>query len=343
MFPAFPVRKRSIIQMTLVGVAVGAALAIVAVFIPWLPDPASEQAGIVDNVYWVVTIICVVVFAAVAGVSAFAVYKFRAPPGDMDDGSPIHGHTGLEIVWTLIPTVLVIGIAIYSSVALAQAEDLPEDHSTIQVTSQQFAWTFTYPDIEVEGKPLTTGELVLPIDQTVSFEITSKDVIHSFWVPQWRMKQDAVQGITTRTTVEPTQLGTFPVVCTELCGLGHALMRSRAVVLSEADFQAWVEEQRRLAREGGSIQGKELFTQQCGSCHTLADAGTQGEVGPNLDDALQGQDADAVLESIVDPSATIASGFEDGVMPANYGEMFTQPQLDGLVEYLLDATGGGSR
>jgi cytochrome c oxidase subunit II len=329
--------------MTLVGVAVGAALAMVAVFIPWLPEDASKQAGIVDSVYWVVTIICVVVFAVVAGVSAYAVYKFRAPPGDMDDGSPIHGHTGLEIVWTLVPTILVTGIAIYSGVALAQAEDVPADHRTIEVSSQQFAWSFTYPDIEVTGgKPLTSGELVLPIDQTVRFEITSKDVIHSFWVPQWRMKQDAVPGITTRTTVEPTKLGTFPVICTELCGLGHATMRSQARVLSEADFQAWVQEQQRLAREGGSVQGKELFTQQCGSCHTLADAGTTGEVGPNLDEALQGADADFIMESIVDPSADIAAGYED-VMPANFGELFTEPQLDGLVEYLLQATGGGAR
>jgi cytochrome c oxidase subunit 2 len=330
--------------MTLVGVAVGAALAIVAVFIPWLPDAASEQADIIDSVYWVVTIICVVVFAVVAGVSAYAVYKFRAPPGDTDDGSPIHGHTGLEIVWTLIPTILVTGIAVYSGVALAQAEDLPDDHSVIQVTGEQFAWTFTYPDVEVEGdRPLTTGELVVPIDQTIRFEITSKDVIHSFWVPEWRMKQDAVQGITTHTTVTPTQLGTFPVVCTELCGLGHALMRSRARVLSRSDYEAWVEEQQRLAREGGAVQGKELFTQQCGSCHTLADAGTEGEVGPNLDEALQGADAEFIMESIVDPSAEIAEGFQDGVMPANYGDTFTDPQLEGLVEYLQQATGGGAQ
>ncbi|MGH3011805.1 MAG: cytochrome c oxidase subunit II [Gaiellaceae bacterium] len=328
--------------MTLVGVAVGAVLAVVAVFIPWLPDAASEQADIVDNVYWVVTIICVVVFAVVAGVSAYAVYKFRAPPGDTDDGSPIHGHTGLEIVWTLIPTILVTGIAVYSGVALAQAEELPDDHSIIQVTGQQFAWTFTYPDVEVSGdRPLTTGELVVPIDQTIRFEVTSKDVIHSFWVPEWRMKQDAVQGITTHTTVTPTQLGTFPVVCTELCGLGHALMRSQARVLSAGDFEAWVEEQRRLAREGGAVQGAELFAQQCGNCHTLADAGTEGAVGPNLDEALQGADAEFIMESIVNPGAEIAEGFEDGVMPTNYGEMFTEPQLDGLVEYLQQAAGGG--
>jgi cytochrome c oxidase subunit II len=330
--------------MTLVGVAVGAALAVVAVFIPWLPDAASEQAGIIDSVYWVVTIICVVVFAVVAGVSGYAVYKFRAPPGDSDDGSPIHGHTGLEIVWTIIPTILVTGIAVYSGVALAQAEDLPADHGTIEVTAEQFAWTFTYPDIEVEGgKPLTTGELVLPVDQAVQFEITSKDVIHSFWVPEWRMKQDAVKGITTRTTVTPTELGTFPVICTELCGLGHAIMRSQARVLSPADFEAWVEEQRRLAREGGAVQGADLFAAQCGSCHVLADAGTLGQVGPNLDEVLQGADAEFIMESIVDPSAQIAEGYQDGVMPSNYGEMFTEPQLDGLVEYLLEATGGGAQ
>jgi cytochrome c oxidase subunit 2 len=291
-----------------------------------------------------VTIICVVVFAVVAGVSAYAVYKFRAPPGDTDDGSPIHGHTGLEIVWTLIPTILVTGIAVYSGVALAQAEDLPDDHSVIQVTGEQFAWTFTYPDVKVEGdRPLTTGELVVPIDQTIRFEITSKDVIHSFWVPEWRMKQDAVHEITTHTTVTPTQLGTFPVICTELCGLGHALMRSRARVLSQSDYEAWVEEQQRLAREGGAVQGKELFAQQCGSCHALADAGTEGEVGPNLDEALQGADAAFIMESIVDPSAEIAEGFQDGVMPANYGETFTDQQLEGLVEYLQQATGGGAR
>jgi cytochrome c oxidase subunit 2 len=157
------------------------------------------------------------------------------------------------------------------------------------------------------------------------------------------MKQDAVRGITTRTTVTPTKLGTFPVICTELCGLGHAIMRSQARILSPADFEAWVEEQRRLAREGGAVQGADLFAAQCGSCHVLADAGTLGQVGPNLDEVLQGADAEFIMESIVDPSAQIAEGYQDGVMPSNYGEIFTEPQLEGLVEYLLEATGGGAR
>ncbi|HEY7561823.1 MAG TPA: cytochrome c oxidase subunit II [Gaiellaceae bacterium] len=335
-------RKRSIIQMMLVGVAVGAALAVVAVFIPWLPEDASDEAGIVDSVYWLVTIICVVIFAVVAGVSVYAIWKFRAPPGDTDDGSPIHGHTGLEIVWTLVPTALVTAIAIYSSVALAQITDLPADHRTVEVQGEQFAWTFTYPDVKLRnGQPLTTGELVVPVGQAIGFDITAKDVIHSFWVPEWRMKQDAVPGIVTRITVTPTRTGTFPVICTELCGLGHALMRSQARVVSASEFEAWVKEQRRLAAQGGAVQGKELFTQQCGSCHVLADAGTQGQVGPNLDDVLPGMSAEQIHTSIVDPNASIAKGFQPDVMPKNFGDMLTDPQLDGLVKYLQQATGGG--
>jgi cytochrome c oxidase subunit 2 len=328
--------------MTLVGLAVGAALAVVALVIPWLPDQGAEQARIIDNVYWFVTIICVAVFAVVAGVSVYAVWKFRVPPGDMDDGSPIHGHTGLEIVWTVIPVVLVTAIAVYSSVALAQAEDIPDEHMVVDVSARQFAWTFTYPGIELgEGQPLTSGELVVPLDEPIEFRITSQDVIHSFWVPEWRMKQDAVRGITTRTVVQPTKVGVFPVVCTELCGLGHATMRSQARVLSAADFEAWVQERRRLAAEGASVQGEQLFVSNCGSCHTLAEAGTDGQTGPDLDSVLEGRDEDFVRESIVDPNAEISEGFQPDVMPQNYEEMFTDQQLTGLVEYLLEATGGG--
>jgi cytochrome c oxidase subunit 2 len=342
------VRKRSIIQMTLVGLAVGAVLAVVAVFIPWLPDQASREAGLIDDAYWLVTIICVVVFAVVAGVSVYAVWKFRAPPGDLEDGSPIHGHTGLEIAWTVIPVALVTAIAIFSGVVLYKAEDLPENHRIVEVSAQQFAWTFTYPGVEAqEGRPLSSGELVMRVDDPVEFQITSKDVIHSFWVPEFRMKQDAVPGITTRSYVTPTQLGTFPVVCTELCGLGHSTMRARVRVLTGAQFEAWVREQRRLAAEGASVQGEELFTmgagdaQPCGSCHTLADAGTQSEVGPELDNALQGANEEFIRTSILEPNAEIAEGFQPDVMPPNYGETLSEEQVDGLVEYLVEATGGG--
>jgi cytochrome c oxidase subunit 2 len=322
--------------MVLVGVAVGGALALVAVLIPWLPSADSSEAHKVDDVYWFVTIICMAIFALVAGVSVYAIWKFRAAPDDEEDGSPIHGHTGLEVVWTAVPAALVTAISIYSGVVLVQVERIPAEHRVIEVTAQQFAWSFTYPEAKV-----TSGQLALPINQPVELKLTAKDVIHSFWVPQWRMKKDAVPGIETDLIVTPTKLGTFTVICTELCGLGHAAMRAQALVLTQADFERWLNKEKQGAAAAGSAQGKTLFTQQCGTCHALADAGTTAEVGPDLDKVLAGKNADFIRKSIVDPNAEIAPGFQPSVMPGNFGELLSQQQLDSLVEYLLDTAGKG--
>jgi cytochrome c oxidase subunit II len=322
--------------MVLVGVVVGGALALVAVLIPWLPEADSTEAVKIDDVYWFVTIICIVIFALVAGVSVYSVWKFRAAPDDEDDGSPIHGHTGLEVVWTAVPAALVTAISIYSGIVLVQVEKIPADHRVIDVTAQQFAWSFNYPEAKI-----TSGQLALPINQPVELTLTSKDVIHSFWVPEWRMKKDAVPGIETNVIVTPTKLGTYTVICTELCGLGHATMRAKALVLTQEDFDKWLQDQKDAAASAGSVQGKTLFTQQCGSCHTLADAGTSGQVGPNLDDALKGKDANFIRESIVQPNAKIAPGFQPNVMPSTFGQSLSQQQLDSLVEYLLQTAGKG--
>jgi len=324
--------------MVLVGVAVGGALALVAILIPWLPSADSEEAGPVDLVYWFVTIVCIAIFALVAGVSVYAVWKFRAAPDDEDDGSPIHGHTGLEVVWTAVPAALVTAISVYSGVVLTQIERIPADHRVVEVTAQQFAWSFKYSE---NGTEVTSGTLALPVDQPVELTLTAKDVIHSFWVPEWRMKKDAVPGIETDVVVTPSKVGEFTVICTELCGLGHATMRARAIVMTQQGFDDWLEEQRRVAQQAGSAQGKTLFTQQCGTCHRLADAGTTGEVGPDLDNVLPGKGADFIHESIVNPNAQITPGFQPDVMPGNFGELLSEQQLDSLVAYLEQAAGRG--
>jgi cytochrome c oxidase subunit 2 len=322
--------------MVLVGVAVGGALALVAVLIPWLPPADSTQAHKVDDVYWFVTVICMAIFALVAGVSVYAVWKFRAGPDDMDDGSPIHGHTGLEVVWTAVPAALVTAISVYSGVVLTQMEEIPKDHRIVQVSGQQFTWSFQYPEAKV-----TSGQLTLPVNQPVELKLNARDVIHSFWVPEWRVKKDAVPGIETNVIVTPTKVGTFTVICTELCGLGHAAMRAKAVVMTQQGFDAWLSLQKRLAAQGGSAQGKTLFTQQCGTCHRLADAGTTGEVGPDLDKVLPGKSADFIRESIVNPNAEIAPGYRPGVMPQDFKDKLSSQQLDSLVEYLLKTAGKG--
>ena len=330
-------RRRAVLQMIVIGVLAGIATGGFAYFIPWLPAQASKEAEAIDNVYWFVAVICGLIFALVAGVSIYAGWKFRAPPDDTEDGSPIHGHTGLEIAWTAIPAFLVTAMSVYSGIVLVQIEGR-EPSRTVEVTSQQFAWSFTYNE---GGRELTTGELVLPVDQTAELRLSARDVIHSFWVPEWRVKKDAVPGIVTDILVTPTQLGRFPVICTELCGLGHAAMRARAVVVEEEEFERWLEEQAQAQEAPAAGQGKELFTEQCGSCHALADAGTQAEVGPDLDKVLRGKDAEYVREQIVNPDSRITPGFQAGVMPEDFDERLSDPQLDGLVEYLVETAGKG--
>ena len=227
-------RRSSVLQ--LLGIAVLAAViaSLAATFVGWLPNPASEEAKRIQFVYWFTTVICIAVFSVVASVLAYSVVKFRARPDDDSDGPPIHGHTKLEIVWTAIPAVLVTAISIVSAIVLAQNGKAGSNPLVVKVKAVQFAWNFTYPN----GKSF--GFLTLPKGRHVKLDITSNDVIHSFWSPELSQKQDAVPGQHNTLVVTPSRTGTFPVICTELCGLGHALMRSHVTVLTAGAFAAWL-------------------------------------------------------------------------------------------------------
>jgi cytochrome c oxidase subunit II len=250
------VRAGSLIRVLLVALLLAAAATAVAIFIPWLPDQASKEGERIDFVFWFVTAICIGIFSVVASLSVYSLVKFRAKPDDDSDGPPIHGHTGIEITWTVIPLILVLAMIVVSSVALAQNDREPANAMRVEVLGQQFAWVVAYPpegateDMDgficftrgqgvVDQRCKSSPNLVLPLDRPVRLHLTAREVIHSFFVPEFRQKQDAVPGLTTEITVTPTKLGNFPFVCTELCGLGHALMRTRAIVLPEAEFESW--------------------------------------------------------------------------------------------------------
>jgi cytochrome c oxidase subunit 2 len=326
------VRRGSIFQ--LLGIAAVAAVitSLVAVLIPWLPNPASEEAKRIHFVYWFTTVICIGVFAAVASVMTYSVIKFRARPDDDSDGAPIHGHTKLEIVWTAIPAVLVTAISIVSAIVLAQNSRAGADPLNVKVVAVQFAWKFTYPN----GK--SYGYLTLPKGRHVRLDITADDVIHSFWSPELSQKQDAVPGQHNFLVVTPSRTGTFPVICTELCGLGHALMRSHVTILPAAEFDAWV---KGGGQEATGPPGLAVFEQfGCGGCHTLKSApGANGTTGPDLDklkqEAAQAHQplASFIRESIIRPHAYIAPGYPDA-MPPNFGTVIPTAQLDELVQYL---------
>ena len=325
-------RRGSVIQLAAIGLVAGAVCTAVALLIPWLPVSAGKEAHRIQFVYWFTTAIAIAVFSVVAAVLVYTIWKFRAGPDDEEDGPPIHGHTTLEIVWTAIPAVLVTAISIVSAVVLAQNGHAGPDPLLIQVKAQQFAWNFTYPN----GKSF--GYLEAPAGRSMKLNITSTDVIHSFWVPQLSQKQDAVPGQHNTIVVTPTRIGTYPIICTELCGLGHSIMRSHINVVSPADYAAWV-------KQGGATTGPPglaVFQREgCGSCHTFTPAGSTGKVGPDLDDlkaealrANRGPLASFVHQSIVEPAAYLEPGYPDA-MPHIFGQQISAAELNQLVQYLV--------
>jgi cytochrome c oxidase subunit 2 len=185
---------------------------------------------------------------------AYAIWKFRAKPGDESDGKPIHGNTRLEIAWTVIPTIIVLFGAGYSWVVLNDIEATASDRMPVNVIGQQYKWTFEYPEKMVgsgeSATPVTTNEMHVPVGRQLEVTMSALDVLHSFWVPEWGIKRDAVpaedpeeEGIDNEFVVTPDEEGTFSLVCTELCGTGHATMRALVVVESQEEFDQWLEEQ----------------------------------------------------------------------------------------------------
>jgi cytochrome c oxidase subunit II len=340
-------RRGSILPLVGIGVVAGGIAAAVALLFPWLPSPASHEAGRIDFVFWFVIAICIVIFAIVAAAMLYSVVRFRAAPDDESDGPPIHGHTGLEIAWTIVPTILVTAIGIVSAIVLAQNDARGSNVLNVDVTAQQFAWTFSYP-----GTNVTTATLYLPKGRSVLLTLHALDVIHSFWVPEFSQKEDTVPGLTTTLHITPDKVGSYPVICTELCGLGHALMRSQAVVMEPAAFDAWLKKQAKAAGGGASAGGSSsasgaavFSSNSCASCHTLLAAHANGTVGPDLDNLpAEAQRAGKPLaafvrQSIVDPNAYVEPGFPKGVMPQTFGSSLSKPQLAALVQYLVSSTG----
>ncbi len=234
------------------SVAIAAGLAVIAVAIAvvlsyaihWFPVQASSQAKNTDRLYHVLVLASIPIFVIVVAVILYSVWQFHMKPGEeLKDGPPIHGNTRLEVFWTAIPTVLLLGLVGYSFVVLHQNEKKPAREIQIGVTGQQFAWSYEYPPSITGGKPLQSTQLYVPEGESVNFNMRTKDVIHAFWIPAFRIQEDVVPGITTHWRATPIRLGSYPIVCNLLCGLGHSLMRSTIHVVPETQFHAWIASQ----------------------------------------------------------------------------------------------------
>src|SRR5436305_10170757 len=236
-------RRGSIAALLGLALIAGGVATAVALVPTWLPEDASQEAGRIAFTFWFVIAICIFIFAIVAAVMVYAVLRFRVQEDDFEDGPPIHGHTGLEITWTIIPFILVTSIAIVSAIVLSRNDAQAKDTLRVDVTAQQFTFTFSYPD----AGNVTSPVLLLPTGRSVELYMRSLDVIHSVFVPQFSQKEDVVPGLVTQLHITPDRVGTFPLECTELCGLGHSLMRSQAIVMKPAAFEAWLRQQGKSA------------------------------------------------------------------------------------------------
>jgi cytochrome c oxidase subunit 2 len=234
-------RRRSLIYTIVAGLVAIAIGVVLSYVIHWFPVQASTQARNTDRLYHVLVDASIPIFVLVVGVIGYCVWQFRMKPGEeLKDGLPIHGNTRLEVVWTTIPAVILLALVSYSFVVLHDNEKKPEREINVGVTGEQFAWTFQYPPSVTGGKPVESDQLYLPEGESTKFDMHSKDVIHALWIPAFRLQEDVVPGITTNYRVTPTRLGSYPIVCNLLCGLGHSLMRSRVHVVSQAQFQQWL-------------------------------------------------------------------------------------------------------
>jgi cytochrome c oxidase subunit II len=338
--------RATLFRLVVAMLVLTAVISAVMLQIDWNGVAGSTEADDIDLLTDVMIVLSSFVYSIVLVMLGYSIWRYRAKPGDESDGEPIHGNTRLEIAWTVIPTVIVLFGAGYSWFILDEIEARDADRLKVDVTAQQFAWRFEYPK---EG--VTSTELHVPVDRQAEFNLNALDVIHAFWVPEWRVKKDAVPGQRTSVVATPDREGNFEIVCTELCGVGHATMRAPVVVESQEDFDQWVSDQggeaAGAAAPGGgagalAAEGQQIFDDQgCSGCHTLAAAGATQTIGPDLDEVLPDRSPQEIEQSIVDPDAELSPGFNQGIMPDNFGDALSPDELDTLVRYLSQNAGQG--
>lgn len=320
-------------HLAIVAVLIVVVTLLLRVFFGWLftlPVAASAQAGPIDGFFsihfWMISFL----FALIMVLMLYSAFVFRRRPGDDEDGPHIHSNTALEIGWTVIPTVVVLGFGVYGAILLNDLIAPQQGEIMIQVEARQWGWKFTYPEHEA----LVSGQLALEVGQPIVLELNSVDVLHSFWVPEFRVKQDLVPGQTTKLRIEPTKEGTYKVRCAEICGTGHADMRAEVLVMGPEAYAAWIEEASNVpvyADLEPAERGQLWYSDpnlNCVACHStdgtaLAGPTWQAIIGRQeamADGSSVVIDADYIRNSVVDPNAQIVAGFQPNVMPQNFAD-----------------------
>jgi cytochrome c oxidase subunit 2 len=306
-----------------------------------MPAVASAQADDIDWMWNLELVAMSFLFSLIVVPLVYSLIVFRRRKGDTTDAEHMEGNTKLEITWTIIPLFIVLAYAYLGAINLAETRREDPEAMVVRVTGLQWSWTFEYP--AVNGLTVVSDELHLPVDKQVLLRMTSNDVIHSFWVPEFRVKQDLVPGRITELRITPTLEGDYMVRCAELCGTSHAYMEKPVVVTSQENFDAWMEEQLALAEEASQTpegRGQALVVANgCAACHSINGApgigptwfGLLGRQEELTDGSVVVADEAYIHESIAAPQAKIVAGFENQLMPT-YG--FTDEQIADIIAYI---------
>ncbi len=332
-------------------IAVVVLIAVVTVAVAtWLnsltlvPPLASAEGIPIDWLFGLHLQIIAFLFALIMVFMLYSVVVFRRKKGDTSDGAFIHGNTPLEIVWTIVPLVIVLYFGYLGVVTLSDITSPGRDELVVEVSSRQWSWSFHYPEYGENG--IDSTDLNLPRGRTVLLKLSSSDVIHDFWVPEFRVKQDAVPGMIKDLRVSPTEIGTYKIRCAELCGLDHSTMYADVNVMSSDDFKGWVThelDEIAKAEAGPAIErGKRVAELMgCQDCHSLD--GSEGK-GPTWlgiygkeeilsDGSAVMVDDEYLLRSILEPGVQIVEGYGD-TMPPRFGDELSEEQIADLIEYI---------
>ncbi len=306
----------------------------------WKPIQASAHAGAVDTLFNFIMYLCFFFFVLIVGAMVYFIVKYRRKGNGPERTSPIKGNHTLEIVWSVIPGILLVLIFAWGFKDWLAIAVVPANAMEVRVSGQKWNWTFTYPK---EG--IVSADLVVPAGQPVKLVMTSKDVLHSFYIPDFRIKRDVVPGKYSVLWFEPSEEATHQIYCTEYCGTEHSNMLSKVKVVSSAKYEEW------LANggdeDGGTPvpladKGKKLYEQRgCVACHSIDGTNKVGPTWKGLygsarkftdGTSLAAADENYLRESILVPNAKIVAGYA-GVMPSYQGQL-NDKQLESIIEYI---------
>jgi cytochrome c oxidase subunit 2 len=304
-----------------------------------MPVQASLQAQTVDWMFRLEMAVISFLFALIVVPLVYSLLVFRRKPGDTSDGEHIEGNTRLEVTWTVLPLITVLVFSYLGAVTLGETRRLDPNAMVVNVIAFQWGWRFEYSDYGIQS-----NKLYLPANRQVVLKMNSNDVIHSFWVPEFRIKQDVVPGRTTEYRITPVQIGEYKVRCAEICGASHAYMEAPVVVVSQTDFQKWVQESvaAQAATSGPDPKrGEKLYNELgCKACHSIDGSkgvgptwkGLWGEQVKLSDGTTVVADEAYIIESIRQPQAKIVAGFEQQAMPAF--TTLTDAELADLIAFI---------